>query len=120
MKALTIFTALHDIKNGMGDRELVYLMGGGFHYLCHGNVIESLSPFEGEENRHGYYRYDQAFRQEPLDEVYVENGILYKWVPNSRISDRDLEEITEEAEAIIAKYPRMNIDFKPASEFPAQ
>ena len=104
---------------GMEDGELVYLIGGGYHYLCQGNVVESLSPFEGEEKRHGYYRYDQKFREEPVDQIIPEEGKLYKWVPNSKISDRDLEEITEEeANAIIARYPRMDIEFKPASEFP--
>ena len=104
---------------GTRDGELVYFTGGGYFYLCQDNVVEILSPFEGEEKSHDYYRYDRAFRMEPVDQIHVEDGKLYKWVPNSKISDRDLEEITEaEADAIIAKHPRMDIEFKPASEFP--
>lgn len=106
---------------GTRDGELVYFIGGGYLYLCQDNVVEMLSPFEGEEKSHDYYRYDRAFRMEPVDQIHVEDGKLYKWVPNSKISDRDLEEITEaEADAIIAKHPRVDIEFKPAEEFPAQ
>lgn len=102
----------------MRDGELNYELGGGYHYLCHGNVIESLSPFEGGEKIHNYYRYDRAFHQEPVDQIHVEDGKLYKWVPNSLISERDLEEITdEEANAIITQYPRLDLEFKSASEF---
>ena len=106
---------------GTRDGELVFFIGGGYLYLCQDNVVEMLSPFEGEEKSHDYYRYDRAFRMEPVDQIHVEDGKLYKWVPNSKISDRDLEEITEaEADAIIAKHPRVDIEFKPAEEFPAQ
>ena len=97
----------------MRDGKLVYLVGGGYHYLCQGNVIESLSPFEGEEKRHSYYRYDQKFREEPVEEIYPMEGKLFQSVMGG-----DFVEITEEeAQTIISRYPRMEVEFKPASEF---
>lgn len=98
---------------GIGDGELSYFTGNGYLYLCQDNVVEMLSPFEGEEKGHSYYRYDRAFRQEPVMGIYLRDGKLFQSVMGG-----ELVEIAEaEAEAIIAQYPRMDIEFKPACEF---
>lgn len=99
---------------GMKDGKLVYFVGGGYHYLCQGNVIESLSPFEGEEKRHDYHFYDHKFRDEPVEAIYPMDGQLFHSVQGG-----DLVKITEEeAQSIISKYTHMDIEFVPASEFP--
>ena len=96
----------------MRDGELVHLTGDGYLFLCQGNVIESLSPFEGEENRHDYERYDQKLYPEWREQIIPADGTLYHVVGGEQA------EITEEeAREIMAKYPRMEIEFKPASEF---
>ena len=98
---------------GIGDGELSYFTGNGYLYLCQDNVVEMLSPFEGEEKGHSYYRYDRAFRQEPVMGIYQMDGKLFQSVMGS-----EFVEIAEtEVENIIAQYPRIEIDFKPASEF---
>lgn len=79
------------------------------------NVVEVRSPFEGEEKGHTYYRFDGAYRMEEVDRIYVEDGKLYTWVGDQRVEITDAE-----AEAIIAKYPRIDIEFKPAVEFTAE
>jgi len=102
------FTAI-----GTRDGELVYFLGTGYIYLCQDNVVEVRSPFEGEEKGRSYYRFDEAFRMEEIGRIHVEDGKLYTWVRDNRVEITDAE-----AEAIIAKYPRMDIEFKPAEEFP--
>lgn len=104
------FTAI-----GTRDGELVYFIGGGHLYLCQGNVVEILSPFDDKEEWHSYYSYDRQFRQEPVMGIYRMDGKLFQSVMGS-----EYVEITEtEVENIIAQYPRMDIEFKPAEEFPA-
>ncbi len=97
---------------GETDGELSYFIGGGAFYLCQGNVIEILSPFEGDEKSHDYYRYDQYFRGELMDQIRPKEGKLYKIIMG------DMVEISEEeADTIVAKYPRLPLKFKPAEEF---
>ena len=103
-----IFTAI-----GTWDGELVYFIGGGYLYLCQGNVVEILSPFDDKEEWHSYYSYDRQFRQEPVMGIYRMDGKLFQSVMGSEYVG-----ITEtEVENIIAQYPRMDIEFKPACEF---
>ena len=105
------FTAI-----GTRDGELVYFIGGGYLYLCQGNVVEMLSPFEDKEEGHSYYSYDRQFRQEPVMGIYRMDGKLFQSVMGS-----EYVEITEtEVENIIAQYPRIEIEFKPASDFPIE
>lgn len=104
------FTAI-----GTRDGELVYFLGSGYIYLCQDNVVEVRSPFEGEEKGHAYYRFDGAYRMEEVDRIHVEDGKLYTWVGDKRVEITDAE-----AEAIIAKHPRLDIEFKPAEEFPME
>lgn len=98
---------------GMSDGELAYLMGGGFHYLCQENVIESLSPFDGEEKGRTFDFFDEGYGQEPVEAIYPMDNKLFHSVRGG-----DLVEITEEeAQVIISKYQRIDIDFEPASSF---
>ncbi len=111
----TIEDTMFCMAIGSRDGELVDVTGGGHMYLCEGNVVEFLSPFEGEENRRSYYRYDRFYRYEPVDEIIPRDGKLCRQVGG------DLVEITqEEADAIAARYPRVEIEFKPARQFLSQ
>ncbi len=102
---------------GMRDGELIHLVGHGVGYLCEENVLEYLSPFETEPKSHTYERFRQNYKPEWIDAVVFkeEDGKLYRQV------DGELMEITEdEAEAIVAQYPHIKIEFKPAHEFSDQ
>ena len=99
---------------GINDGELVITMGA-YMFLCEDNVVEFLSPFEGEEQAHQYFRYSRVFVDEWVDMIYQIDGKLYTYAGD------DLVEITDaEAEAIIAKHPRIDIEFKPVAEFPTE
>lgn len=101
------------LKSMRGGR-LVHLVGDGIHYLCQGNVLETLSPFESEPKSHEYYQFDQDHDLVFVAEIVysAEEGKLYQHIPD------DLVEISEEdADAIVAQFPRIDIDFKPASKF---
>lgn len=90
------------------DGEVWRIMSGSNMNLCQGGVIEY--PYT---NSHYYYNLSTA-----LEAVKYRDGIWYK----QEICDvSDEVEITEEeAKAIIAKYPRMDIEFKPVEEFPVE
>ena len=97
---------------GEKDGAIAYFTGGGAMYLCEGDVIEMLSTFEGEEKHHGYCRFDTDYREEQLDLIHPLDGKLYQDVMGNLIEISE-----EEAEAIVSKYSRIEIDFKPAAEF---
>ena len=98
---------------GTRNGELVYFLGSGYMYLCQDNVVEVRSPFEGEEEGRVYYRFDEAYRMEEIERIHVENGKLYTYEGDCRVEITDAE-----AESIIANHPRIDIEFKPAEEFP--
>ncbi len=67
---------------GMRDGELVHFAGHGICYLCEGNVVEYLSPFETEPKSHTYERFGQNYKAEWIDAVILgeEDGKLYRQV----------------------------------------
>lgn len=88
------------------------LLGGVAMYLCEGNVIEILSPIAGDEIDRYYCQYDSYYRENVMDWIMPQEDGLYNQVMGELVKISD-----EEAKAIAAKYPRIEIDFKPASEF---
>ncbi len=98
---------------GMRDGELIHFAGHGICYLCEGNVVEYLSPFETEPKSHTYERFGQNYKAEWIDElVFKEDGKLYRQV------NGELVEITQaEADAVVAGYPHVEIVYQPAEEF---
>lgn len=48
-----------------------------------------------------------------FDRIHVENGKLFTWLGNKRVENTDVE-------AIIAQHSRVDIEFKPVAEFPAE
>ena len=103
-----LFFAIKSMKDG----ELIHLVDNGLLYLCKGNVIEAVSSLEGEEDRHDYYRYDEKQRYILVDQIIPKDGALYRY-----LGDESWEISNEEAEEVIAQYPRMDIEFKPAGSF---
>lgn len=88
------------------DGEVWRIMSGSNMNLCKGGVIEY--PYT---NSHYYYNLSTA-----LEAVKYLDGIWYIQ-EICDVSD-DVEVTKEEANAIIAKYPRMDIEFKSVEEFP--
>ncbi len=99
---------------GMRDGELVHFAGHGICYLCEGNVVEYLSPFESAPISHTYERFDGNYKAELADHILYreEDGKLYRQVGGA------LVEISQaEANAVVAQYPHVELVFQPASEF---
>ena len=87
------------------DGEVFRIMSGSNMNLCQGGVIEFPYTYS-----HYYYNFQTA-----LEAVRNQDGV---WYMQEVCDETDFVEITEEeAKAIMAKYPRVEIDFKPVSEF---
>lgn len=102
------FFSLVTIKDG----EIWTIFRGSNFYLCQGGVIE-----EGYTNGH-YYNTVSAGLESV---VYSEKE--EKWYKKNDWTDASDPIVViseEEANAIMAKYPRMDIDFKPVEEFPTE
>lgn len=100
------FFALYTMEDG----QIETIIRASNLYLCEGGVIDN-----GYTNSHYYNKIDGG-----LESVVYSKGKWYK-------SDNWLDEnepivvtTEEEAKAIIAKYPRIDIDFRPVEDFPAE
>ena len=92
-------------------------------YLCEDEILESYSAYEIYES----HSYAQPIR----DSVVTEMGVEYNWIIGvKRTRDQwsvtdtpgipwtDSEITAEEAQTIMDKYPRMELDWKPLMEYP--
>lgn len=98
----------------MEDGKINRMMEGGNFYLCEGNVIE-VDWGSG----HSYSTFDLVAESRFIVTVdyYEQTG---QWSRRDDEYNEQAVDITEEeANAIMAQYPRIPIDFKPAEEFPA-
>ena len=107
--------------------DIVSKMFGGF-YLCEGNVLEVGYVYEG------YYDYEEHFFQTPAEDSGVFSAdwknpgksldsLVRKQDQWYRVTEESYQFVytpvsREEAEAILAKYPRMELDWKPVAEYP--
>lgn len=90
----------------------------GTTYLCQGNVWEQYDPPER------YWDIEQHTYSKSVDGGYGDMIVSVKregsqWYRSYDIYERDKTEIShDEAAAIIAKYPRTQLDWKPLMDYP--
>lgn len=90
----------------------------GTTYLCQGNVWEQYDPPER------YWDIEQHTYSKSVDGGYRDMIVSVKregsqWYRSYDIYERDKTEIShDEAAAIIAKYPRTQLDWKPLMDYP--
>jgi len=86
-------------------------------YLCQGSVFERSWT---NSDAHYYYRFLPEFECLEYVGYNTQDGQWYTDNDGDRTNASRLAITEEEAKAIIAKYPRMDIEFRPVSEFPRQ
>ena len=108
------FTDWLEMENG----EVMFRGFGDAIYLCQGNVIERYraSDTYWDIERHAYY---ESVTGEGRDKIVSVKRDGDKWYRSYDISEKDETEISQaEAETIIAKYPRVQLDWKPLMDYP--
>lgn len=107
--------SIHTIRNG----ELWDMGIYDFAYVCEGGILEKSDDFVGREDGslyHAFYRYtDNGFE---MIEKVVRNPISLHW-GHALLAGPDRKTVTEEkAKSILNSYKRMELDWKPFSEYP--
>ena len=99
------FFDLHTIKDG----EVFQIISASNLYLCQGGIIE-----DGYTNSHYYITLKEG--RESVVYAFQED----KWyVQEDWTEGTPSREVTkEDAEAVIAQYPRIELEFRPVAEFP--
>lgn len=97
----------------MRDGQIQPLIQGTDMYLCEGNVVEIPSDFPGLGSTHEYRTLSEFTELIVIIRYREQEDQWY------RQTDEEAVAITkEEANAILAQYPRLGITFRPVSEFP--
>jgi len=101
----------------MRDGEVceIFSTKGSNLYLCQGGVFEQSYP-----NGHYYHRFLPEFECLEYVGYNTQDGQWYTDSDGRRSNASRVVTTEEEAKAIIAKYPRMDIKLRPVSEFPRQ
>lgn len=86
-------------------------------YLCKGGVFDQCYP---NDEGHDYFRFLPEFQT--MDSVFynTKDGTWYWDEDGMRNQFTSVAISEEEAQVIISKYPRMDLEFRPVSEFPRQ
>ena len=106
--------SIHSIKDGkLWDMEMDY-----FTYVCEGGILENSGDhldYGDGSAYHYFYRYtENGF--EPIEKI-VRGPISPYW--GHALAGQDGETVTEEkAKSILESYKRMELDWKPFSEYP--
>lgn len=90
----------------------------GDTYLCKGNILEQyVAPdMYGDIERHTYSKPENGGYG---DKIVAVERVGNQWYRSYDIYERDKTEIShDEAAAIIAKYPRTQLDWKPLMDYP--
>lgn len=90
----------------------------GDTYLCKGNILEQyVAPdMYGDIERHTYSKPENGGYG---DKIVAVERVGNQWYRSHDIYERDKTEIShDEAAAIIAKYPRTQLDWKPLMDYP--
>lgn len=103
--------------------EIQEFWGIGF-YLCEGQVIEQSSSYSNREEH--YYRKEESHSDWVKRDGGPQEGWIAalvqvdgKWTYATTPESTDYKEITqEEAQAIMAQYPRISMDWKPLKDYP--
>jgi len=107
--------SIHTVRDG----ELWDMGIYDFAYVCEGGILEKSDDFVGREDGslyHAFYRYtDNGFE---MIEKVVRNPISLHW-GHALLAGPDRKTVTEEkAKSILNSYKRMELDWKPFSEYP--
>ena len=91
----------------------------GFDYVCEGGILEESDDYVGREDGslyHAFYRYtDKGFE---MIEKVVRNPVSLHW-GHALLAGPDRKTVTEEkAKSILASYKRLELDWKPFTEYP--
>lgn len=90
----------------------------GDTYLCKGNILEQyVAPdMYGDIERHTYSKPENGGYG---DKIVAVERVGNQWYRSHDIYERDKTEISQdEAAAIMAKYPRIQLDWKPLVDYP--
>ena len=90
----------------------------GDTYLCKGNILEQyVAPdMYGDIERHTYAKPENGGYG---DKIVAVERVGNQWYRSYDIYERDKTEISQdEAAAIMAKYPRIQLDWKPLMDYP--
>lgn len=90
----------------------------GDTYLCKGNILEQyVAPdMYGDIERHAYSKPENGGYG---DKIVAVERVGNQWYRSYDIYERDKTEIShDEAAAIMAKYPRLQLDWKPLMDYP--
>ena len=90
----------------------------GDTYLCKGNILEQyVAPdMYGDIERHAYSKPENGGYG---DKIVAVERVGNQWYRSYDIYERDKTEISQdEAAAIMAKYPRIQLDWKPLVDYP--
>lgn len=111
--------AFFDWPEIMENGEVMF-HGYGGAYLCKGNVLELYQApdryWDGEQ--HAYYK-SASGEIRDRDKIVSVKREGNQWYRSHDIYERDKTEISQdEAAAIMAKYPRIQLDWKPLVDYP--
>ena len=104
-----------EIENGE-----VMFHGYGESYLCEGNVLELYQAQDTycDIEQHTYYK-SASGEIRDRDKIVSVKREGNQWYRSHDIYERDKTEISQdEAATIMAKYPRIQLDWKPLMEYP--
>lgn len=109
---------LYTLENG---RVRILFQAYEFH-ICEGNILEEVLTYTGNNKTYIYYRFD-GMNTVPVEYLRYDEDRSPEnpWLRSSDASGQDvtLEAITaEEAAAIRGNYPRLELDWKPTTEYP--
>lgn len=109
------------------DGEVTSIFSHDF-YVCEGRVLELYYEDPERPERHKYHRYLKAESETGLLDTNTESdgeAILYlalfqgKWTKANDMHAPEQTEISEaEAQEILARYPRIQLDWKPVMDYP--
>lgn len=109
------FTDWLEMENGE-----VMFRGYGGAYLCKGNVLELYQAQDTywDIEQHTYYK-SASGEIRDRDKIVSVKREGNQWYRSHDIYERDKTEISQdEAAAIMAKYPRIQLDWKPLVDYP--
>ena len=98
----------------------VMFHGYGESYLCEGNVLELYQAQDTywDIEQHTYYK-SASGEIRDRDKIVSVKREGNQWYRSHDIYERDKTEISQdEAAAIMAKYPRLQLDWKPLMDYP--
>lgn len=110
----------------MRDGEIYCLIEGANFFLCQGNVIENNFSTPGWTSGHSYDKLKDwpdsmdVFTEFLVSVEYNEKEAQWRRKDNHDNNYQLVDITEEEANEIMAKYPRIDIKFIPVSEFPAE